>query len=62
MGRRLVALGFVLMIVTGNIWLVYRLGGKAEPPWLVGLGQASLLFLLMAVIIYFLGKLRKNFF
>lgn len=62
MGKRLVAFGFLLMVVTGNVWLVYRVGGRVEPPWLVGLSQASLLFLLLAVIIYFLGKLRKTFF
>ena len=60
-GKQLISIAFILMIVSGNIWLVYLLGAQAIPRWLIWLVQLSVILLLLGAITYIIGRLMTFF-
>lgn len=53
---RVAALGFIIIIVLGNIWATYGITGKPVPQWL-GVGFAASMILTLAAAVVLIGMI-----
>jgi CDP-diglyceride synthetase len=47
---RIVAVAYIVLILLGNIWLVYAVVGQEPPPWFQHLAAYGVLFVLLSVL------------
>lgn len=60
LSAKLVASGFIILVISGNIWIIRLLVGKMGSPLLVALSQAGLITVFFGAIGLLLEAVREK--